>query len=65
MGFGALFRGNTLVYAANRVFGSAMYRIDPESHYSIAIVCFQLYSLIKGFFNESALFPLYPGISEG
>jgi hypothetical protein len=29
MGFGALFRGNALVYAANRVFGSAMYRIDP------------------------------------
>jgi hypothetical protein len=65
MGFGALFRGNTLVYAANRVFSPAMYRIDPESHYSIAIACFQLYSSIKGFFHESALFPLYPGISEG
>ena len=37
MRFSGLFRGNTLVYAANRGFGPAMYRIDPESHYSIAI----------------------------
>jgi hypothetical protein len=37
MWFATLFRGNTLIYAANRVFSPAMYRIDPESHYSIAI----------------------------
>jgi len=37
MGFGGLFRGNALVCVANRVFGPPMCRIDPESHYSIAI----------------------------
>jgi hypothetical protein len=37
MGFGALFWGNALVCVANRVFVLPMYRIDPESHYSIAI----------------------------
>jgi len=37
MGFATLFRGNTLVYAANRAFSPAMCQIDPESYYSIAI----------------------------
>ena len=58
MRFDGLFRGNALVYAANRVFSPEMCRIDPESHYSIAIVCFQLYSLIKGF-SMSLLFSPY------
>jgi hypothetical protein len=40
MRFSGLFRGNTLVYAANRALSPAMYRIDPESHYSIALVYF-------------------------
>ena len=44
MGLGSLFRGNALVYAVNRVFSPALHRIHPESHYSIAIIRFWLYS---------------------
>ncbi len=51
MEFGSLFRGNTLVYAVNRVFSPTMQRTGTESHYSIAIAYIQLYSQIKRFFK--------------
>jgi hypothetical protein len=66
MWFGALFRGNTLVYAVNRVFSPVKYRTE------LGIPLFYRYRLFlavlltiphhssrKGFFNESALFSLY------
>lgn len=72
MWFGALFRGNTLVYAVNRVLNPVKYRTE------LGIPLFYRYRLFfavfltiphhssqKGFFNESALFSLYPGIPKG
>jgi hypothetical protein len=72
MWFGALFRGNTLVYAVNRVFSPAMYRTDlgiPLFYryrlFLAVILTIPHHSSQKGFFNESALFSLYPGIPKG
>ena len=72
MWFGALLRGNTLVYAANRVFSPAMYRTDlgiPLFYryrlFLAVLLTISLHSSQKGFFNESALFSLYPGIPKG
>jgi hypothetical protein len=71
MWFGALFRGNTLVYAANRVLSPVKYRIELEIllfyRYRLFLAVFLTiphYSSRKGFFNESALFSLCPGIPK-
>ena len=72
MWFGALFRGNTLVYAANRVFSPTKYRAElgiPLFYryrlFLAVILTNPHYSSQKGFFNEFALFSLYPGIPKG
>jgi hypothetical protein len=44
MWFGALFRGNTLVYAVKRVFSPAMYRTD------LGIPLFYRYRLFSAVF---------------
>jgi hypothetical protein len=69
MWFGALFRGNTLVYAANRVLSPVKYRtelgIPLFYRYRLFLAVFLTIRHKKVFFNESALFSLYPGIPKG
>ena len=71
MWFGALFRGNTLVYAVNRVLSPVKYRTElgiplfyRYSLFSAVFLTIPHYSSRKGFFNESALFSLCPGIPK-
>ena len=72
MWFGGLFRANTLVYAANRVLSPVKYRTELGIllfyRYRLFLAVFltiPLHSSQKGFFNESALFSLYPGVPKG